>query len=67
MKKPNINTKTFKITGAGFLALAILLAILFATPILGGGPGGKDTADNPTISGEFGKLDGEVQSTYSPN
>jgi hypothetical protein len=67
MKKPNINTKTFKITGAGFLALAILLAILFATPILGGGPGGQNTVDNPTISGEFGTIDGQTQSTYSTN
>jgi hypothetical protein len=58
MKKPNLNTKAFKIAGASFLALAILLAILFATPILGGGPGGKNSADNPTIGGEFGKLDG---------
>ena len=59
MRKPNINTKTFKITGAGFLALAILLAILFATPILGGGPGGQNTEDDPTISGEFGTIEGQ--------
>ena len=58
MKKPNINTKAFKITGAAFLALAILLAILFATPILGGGPGSENLADNPTISGEYGKMQG---------
>lgn len=59
MKKPNINTKTFKITGAGFLALAILLAILFATPILGGGRAAKDTIDQPTISGEFDTIEGQ--------
>ena len=58
MKKPNLNTKAFKITGATFLALAILLAILFATPILGGGPWGKNIVDNPQISGEYGQLPG---------
>ena len=58
MKKPNINTKSFKITGAAFLALAILLAILFATPILGGGPGSKSIQDFPTVSGEYGKMQG---------
>lgn len=58
MKKPDLNTKAFKITGATFLALAILLAILFATPILSGGFGSENLADYPTISGEFGKMQG---------
>ena len=58
MKIPNLNTKAFKITGAGLLALAILLAILFATPILGGGPGSNQLGDNPSQSGEFGQLQG---------
>ena len=65
MKKLNINTKAFKITGAAFLAFAILLAILFATPILGGGSGSNNLADNPTISGEFGKMQG--LGGYQPN
>ena len=56
MKKPFFSKKTLKVSGAGFLALIVILAIFFAIPLIGGGPPGLTSTGGPTIGGEFGKL-----------
>ena len=56
MKRPSINSKTLKVIGATLLAFVIVLAVIFAVPLLGGGSTGKVSSGGPTIGGEFGKL-----------
>ena len=53
-----INKKTAKVSGAGILAVVILLGIIFALPIMGTGPMGFTSTGDPNIGGEFGSKSG---------
>lgn len=58
MNVKKFNSRGWRITGISLLALIIILVILFASPILGGAPGGRLSESSPSVWGHFSTLSG---------
>jgi hypothetical protein len=56
MKLPKLNKKAATAAGGTFAAIAILLIVIFATPLLGTDKVGKFSTSDPSIGGWVGKI-----------